>query len=85
MVWFLKEDAILPVEFNEVLFAITGNFKGCGAVDSPVASPLFGSLRTIFCDFRFPALLWGDVQQPVYWRFLGGVRKKRVQTSATGL
>ena len=66
MLWSLKEDAIVPVEFNEVLSAITGNFKGSGAVDSPVTFPLFGSLRMRFYHFRFPALLWGDVQQPVY-------------------
>jgi hypothetical protein len=46
--------------------AISGDFIGNGAVDSPVAFPLFGSLRTIFYHFLYPALLCGNVQQPVY-------------------
>jgi hypothetical protein len=77
MLWSLKEDAIVPVEFNEVLSAITGNFKGSGAVDSPVAFPRFGSLRTIFYHFRFPALIWGDVQQPVYREIFWIIKEKK--------
>ena len=43
MVWFLKEDAIVPVEFNEVLSAITGNFKG-------VVVPLIHPLLSLVSD-----------------------------------
>ncbi len=62
----------------------TGNLPS-DAVDPPVALSDFGVLRAIFCHFRYPALISGNFHQPVYRRFLWSERKKRIQTSATGL